>query len=116
MTEQNEETIECLAGGRFPGSDEMPHSGAEHDLMQLESHRVDKATEEEQKAEQHKRFSIKQLAKGFSMAEKALASFDSRTQAVTGCPVLAAVHVIACCKMIYGEKKTPTLQTAVANF
>jgi hypothetical protein len=35
---------------------------------------VDNAIEEEQKAEQYKWFSIKHLTKGFSMAEKALAS------------------------------------------
>lgn len=77
----------------------------------MQSHRVGNVTEE-QKAEQHKRFNIKYLTDNFSMAERALASFDSRTQVATGLPALAAVpNVIAGCKIIYGEKKTATQQT-----
>jgi polyribonucleotide nucleotidyltransferase len=73
------------------------------DMMQLHSHRVGKVTEE-QEAEQHKRFNIKYLTDNFSMAERALASFDSRTQVGTGLPALAAVpNVTASCKMIYGH-------------
>jgi polyribonucleotide nucleotidyltransferase len=77
-------------------------------MMQLQKHRLGKVTEE-QKAEQHKRFNIKYLTDNFSMAERALASFDSRIQVGAGLPALAAVpNVIASCKMIYGEKKTAT--------
>jgi hypothetical protein len=51
------------------------------------------------------------------MAEKTLASFDSRTQVGTGLSALAAVHnVIACYKMIYEEKKRATEQLLLANF
>jgi len=85
-------------------------------MMQLQSQRVGKVTEE-QKAEQHKRLNIKYLTDNFSMAERALASFDSRTQVGTGLPALAAVpNVIASCKMIYGEKKTTAQQTSLAIF
>jgi len=86
------------------------------DMMQVQSHRMGKVTEE-QKAERHKRFNIKYLTDNFSMAERALASFDSRTQVGIGLPALAAVpNVIASCKMIYGEKKTATQQTSHAVF
>jgi hypothetical protein len=79
------------------------------DMMQLQSHKAGKVTEE-QKAEQHKRINIKYLTDNFSMAERAQACFDSRTQVGTGLPALAAVpNVIARCKMIYGEKKKATL-------
>lgn len=81
------------------------------DMMQLQSHKVGKVTEM-QKAEQHKRFNIKYLTDNFSMAERALASFHSRTQVGTGLPALAAVpNVTASCKMTYGEKKTANQQT-----
>jgi hypothetical protein len=52
-------------------------------MMQQQSHKVGKVTEE-QKVEQHKRFNTKYLTTDFSMAEKTLASFDSRTQVGTG--------------------------------
>jgi len=51
------------------------------------------------------------------MAERALASSDSRTQVGTGLPAIVAVpSVIASCKMIYGEKKKATQQTSHAIF
>ena len=95
-----------MAAGKLPGTAEMQHSDTEQGHDAAASYKVGKVTEE-QKAEQHKRFNIKYLTDNFRMAERAQASFDSRTQVGTGLPALAAVpNVIA--SHNYGEKKTAT--------
>ncbi|XP_042230822.1 tigger transposable element-derived protein 1-like [Homarus americanus] len=77
-------------------------------LMELESDRVqEEVAEEEQEAEEPKKFNSKQLDEDFSMIEKALASFEPQDPNIERfTKVCAAVHnAIACYKIIYEEKK-----------
>ncbi|KAJ8777715.1 hypothetical protein J1605_014368 [Eschrichtius robustus] len=89
------------------------------DLMELEAQRKDKERkEEEEVTEEPERFTMQEMARGFSLFEEALLVFeaqDANTEWYT--KVAAAVqNAIQCYCVIYDEKKRAATQTSLNHF
>ena len=89
------------------------------DLMELEGKRKDeKSQEEEEVTEEPKRFMMQEMARGFSLFEKALLVFEAQDQNIEQYTKVAAAiqNAIQCYHVIDDEKKRPTTQTSLDCF
>ena len=89
------------------------------DLMELEVHRKDKERQEEEKVtEEPKRFTMQEMARGFSLSEEVLLVFEARDPDVERYTRVAAAvqNAIQCSRVLYGEKKRATTQTPLDCF
>ncbi|XP_043291812.1 tigger transposable element-derived protein 1-like isoform X1 [Cervus canadensis] len=86
------------------------------DLMELEAQRKDEERqEEEERSEELKRFTMQDMARGFSLFEEALFILEAQDPNVERyTKVEAAVqNAIQCYRVIYDEKKRATAQTSL---
>ena len=75
--------------------------------MELEAQRKDKERQEEEVTEELKRFTMQEMARGFSLFEEALLVFEAQDANIEwDTKVAAAVqNAIQCYCVIYDEKK-----------
>ena len=89
------------------------------DLMELEGHTKDEERQEEEEVpEELKRFTMQEMARGFSLSEEALLVFEAQDPNVewyTKVPA-AAQNAIQCYCVTYDEKKRATTQTSLDRF
>ena len=89
------------------------------DLMELEAQRKDEEKQEEEKiTEEGKRFTMQEMARGFSLFEEALLVFEAQDQNIEWYAKAAAAvqNAIQCYRVIYDEKKRATTQTSLDGF
>ena len=92
----------------------MQHEVTNEDLMELETQRKDEERQEEEVTEELKRFTLKEMARGFSLSEEALLVFEAQDLNVERYAKLAAIqNAIQCYCVIYDEKKRATTQTSL---
>ena len=89
------------------------------DLMELEAQRKDEGRQEEEEVtEELKRFTTREMARGFSLFEEALLVFESRDLKVEWYMKVAAAvqNAVQCYCVIYDEKERATTQTSLDHF
>ena len=89
------------------------------DLMELEAQRKDEERQEEEEVtEGLKRFTMQEMARGFSLFEEALLVFEAQDLNVQQYRkvVTAIQDAIQCYNVIYDEKKRATTQTSLDRF
>ena len=89
------------------------------DLMELKAQRKDKERrEEEEETEEQKRFTMQEMARGFSLFEEALLIFEAQDPNIERYTKVAAAiqDAIQCYCVIYDEKKRATTQTSLDGF
>ena len=89
------------------------------DLMELEAQRKDEEKQEEEDVtEEPKRFTMQEMARGFSLFEEALLVFEAQNLKVEWYTKVAAAvqNAIQCYCVIYDEKKKATTQTSLDRF
>ena len=86
--------------------------------MELEAQRKEEKQEEEEVTEKLKRFTLQEMARGFSLFEEALLVFEAQdTNVEQYTKVAAAVqNAIQCYHVIYDEEKRATTQTSLDRF
>ena len=87
--------------------------------MELEVQRKDKKRQEEEEiTEELKRFTMQEMARGFSLFKKALLVFEAQDPNVEWYTKVAAAgqNAIQCYRIIYDEKKRATTQTSLDRF
>ncbi|XP_059778263.1 tigger transposable element-derived protein 1-like [Balaenoptera ricei] len=91
----------------------------DEDLMELEAQRKDKERQEEEEVtEEQKRFTMQEMARGFSLLEETLLVFEAQDPNVEWYTKVAAAiqNAIQCYRVIYDEKKRATTQTSLDHF
>ena len=89
------------------------------DLVELEAQRKDRERQEEEEVtKEPKRFTMQEMARGFSLFEEALLVFEAQDLNVEQCTKVAAAvqNAIQCYRIIYDEKKRATTQTSLDCF
>ena len=89
------------------------------DLTELEAQRKDQERQgEEEVIEEPKRFTMQEMARGFSLFEEALLVFEAQDPNVEQYMKVAAAvqNAIQCYRVIYDEKKRATTQTSLDHF
>ena len=88
------------------------------DLMELEAQRKDKERQEEEVTEESKRFTMQEMARGFSLSEEALLVFEAQDPKVERHTKVAVAvqYAIQCYHVIYDEKKRATTQITLDHF
>ncbi|KAM9486515.1 tigger transposable element-derived protein 1-like [Clarias gariepinus] len=89
------------------------------DLMELEAQRQEEERlDEDDVMEEPKRFTKQEMARGFSLFEKALSVFEAQDPNVERYTKMAAAvqNAIQCYRCIYEEKKRGTMQTSMNRF
>ena len=88
------------------------------DLMELEAQRKDEERQEEEVTEEPKRFTMQEMARGFSLFKEALLVFEAQDPNVERYTKVAAAvqNAIQCYRVIYDEKKRATTQTSLDHF
>ena len=97
----------------------VQHEGlTNEDLMELEAQRKDEERQEEEVTEEPKRFTMKEMARGFSLSEETLLVFEAQDLNVERYTEVAAAiqKAIHCYRDIYDEKKRATTQTSLDHF
>ena len=86
------------------------------DLIEVEAQRKDEGKQEEEEVtEQLKRFTMQEMARGFSLFEEALLVFETQDPNVERYTKVAAdvQNAIQCYRVIYDEKKRAATQTSL---
>ena len=88
------------------------------DLMELEAQRKDEERQEKEVSEEAKRFTMQEMARGFSLFAEALLVFEAQDpNAEQYTKVTATVqNAIQCYCVIYDEKKRATTQISLDHF
>ena len=89
------------------------------DLTELEAQRKDKERQEEEEVtEELKRFTMQEMARGFSLFEEALVDFEAQDLNVERYTKVAAAvqNAIQCYRVIYDKRKRATTQTSLDHF
>ena len=89
------------------------------DLMKLEAQRKDEERQEEEEVtEELKRFTMQEMARGFSLFEEALLVFEAQdlNEEWNTKVAVAVQNAIQCYCVIYDEKKRATTQTSLDRF
>ena len=81
--------------------------------MELEAQRKDEERQEEEVTEELKRFTVQEMARGFSIFEESVLVFEAKDLNVERYTKVAAAiqNSIQCYRLIYDEKKRATTQT-----
>ena len=88
------------------------------DLMELEAQRKDEERQEEEVTEEQKRFTMQEMARGFSLFEEALLVFEAQDPSIEWYTKVAAAiqNAIQCYHVIYDNKKRAATQTSLDCF
>ncbi|XP_054946389.1 nuclear autoantigen Sp-100 isoform X5 [Physeter macrocephalus] len=102
---------ECKSSGDVPGTAKKS--------QELKAQRKDRERQEEEEVtEEPKRFTMQEIARGFSLFEEALLVFEAQDPNVERYMNVAAAiqNVIRCYRVIYDEKNRATTQTSLDRF
>ena len=106
-----------MSGSKCKSSSDV--AGTAKKCLELEAQRKDgERQEEEEVTEEPKRFTMQEMARGFSLFEEALLVFEAQDPKVERYMKVAAAiqKAIQCYRIIYGEKKRATTQTSLDCF
>ena len=106
-----------VSGSKYKSSGD--EAGTARKRQELEAQRKDEERQEEEDVtEETERFTMQEMARGFSLFEEALLVFEAQDPNVERYMKVAAAvqNAIQCYRVIYDEKKGSTTQTSLDHF